>query len=72
MALRISKTGAVYYHDPSMQKEQEAGRQHKLLTAFGNTDDVPPMDSAYWERAGKVIAEAAAKKPLFWRAKRKK
>jgi hypothetical protein len=69
MALRISKTGAVYYDDP--QEEQEAGRQHELFAAFGSTDDVAPMDRAYWQRAGKLIAEAAAKKALFWRAKRK-
>ena len=71
MALRISKTGAVYYDDPFTQKELEAGRQHELLAAFGSTDEVPPMDSAYWRRAGKVIAEAAAKKASFRRAKRK-
>jgi hypothetical protein len=69
MALRISKTGAVYYDDP--QKELEAQGQHELLAALGITDDVAPMDSAYWQRAGKLIAEAAAKKALFWRAKRK-
>jgi hypothetical protein len=44
---------------------------HELLAAFNSTDEVPPMDTAYWRRAGKVIAEAAAKKALFWRAKRK-
>jgi hypothetical protein len=70
MALRISKTGAVYYDDPFTQKELEAGRQHELLAGFGNTDEVPPMDSAYCRRAGKIIAEAAAKRA--WRAKRKK
>jgi hypothetical protein len=56
MALRISRTGAVYYDDPFMQ-ELEAGREHDLLTAFGSTDTLPPMDSAYWRRAGKMIAE---------------
>ena len=71
MALRISKTGAVYYDEPFMQKKLEAGRQHELLAAFGSTDEAPPIDSAYWRRAGKLIAEAAAKKALFWRAKRK-
>ena len=44
---------------------------HELLATFSSTDEVPPMDTAYWRRAGKVIAEAAAKKALFWRAKRK-
>jgi hypothetical protein len=44
---------------------------HELLAAFSSADDVPPMDHAYWRRAGKVIAEAAASKALFWRAKRK-
>jgi hypothetical protein len=33
--------------------------------------EVPPMDKAYWRRSGKVIAEAAGKKPLSRRAKRK-
>jgi hypothetical protein len=42
---------------------------HELLAAFSSTSEVPPMDSAYWRRAGKVIAEAAAKKPLFRGAK---
>jgi hypothetical protein len=50
MALRISKTGAVYYDDPVTQKELEAGRLHDLLTVFGSTDMVPPMDSVYWTR----------------------
>ena len=71
MALRISKTGAVYYDDPFTQKELESGRQHELLAAFGSTDVAPPVDSAYWRRAGKMIAEAAAKKASFRRAKRK-
>jgi hypothetical protein len=44
---------------------------HELLAAFGSTDVAPPVDSAYWRRAGKMIAEAAAKKALFRRAKRK-
>jgi len=44
---------------------------HELLAAFSSTDDVPQMNSVYWRRAGKMIAEAAAKKALFWRPKRK-
>jgi hypothetical protein len=44
---------------------------HELLAAFNSADEVPPMDGAYWRRAGKVIAEAAAGKALFWRGKRK-
>jgi hypothetical protein len=48
MALRISKTGAVYYDDSFTQKKLEAGRQHELLAVFGSTDTVPPIDSAYW------------------------
>jgi hypothetical protein len=71
MALRISKTGAVYYDDPFTQKKLEAGPQHELPAAFGSTDAVPPMDSVYSRRAGKVMAEDAAKKASFRRAKRK-
>ena len=51
---------------PSFIRAHGTGLPAALALSGGFQQDI-----AYWRRAGKVIAEAAAKMALFWRAKRK-